>query len=99
MELSEDSGSDYMPPHSSDRSHVSDSENSEGENDYTEGNNLPVTKKRLRNEHLWEKNVRKTKKVRGERYTSATGKIFNAKTFVPIICKCFKKCHNFISDE
>jgi len=42
------------------------------------------------------KNIRKAKKIRGETYTSATGNIINAKTFQPIICKCFKKCHNFV---
>lgn len=21
------------------------------------------------------------------------------KTFLPVVCKCFKKCHNFISDS
>lgn len=57
-----------------------------------------VPKKRSRNEHLWKKNVRKFKKIRGESYVGATGKICNKKTFVPIICKCFKKFHNFIPD-
>lgn len=57
-----------------------------------------VPKKRSRNVHLWKKNVRKAKKVCGETNIGATGKINNAKTFEPIICKCSKKCHNFIPD-
>lgn len=59
----------------------------------------PVTRKRTLNEKFWKKNVRKTKKLRGESYSSAiTGKIIPCKTFVPIVCKCIKKCHNFIRE-
>lgn len=59
----------------------------------------PVTRKRTVNEKLWKKNVRKTKKLSGDSYSSAiTGKIIPCKTFVPIVCKCIKKCHNFIPE-
>lgn len=61
-------------------------------------NQQTLQKKRSRSVHLWKKNIRKAKKIRGEAYTNATGKMTNAKTFVPIICKCVKKCHNFVPD-
>jgi len=31
--------------------------------------------------------------------TSVTGKIMFHITFLPVVCKCFKKCYNFISDS
>lgn len=40
-----------------------------------------VPKKRLRNVHLWKKNVRKTQNIRREAYNGAIGINNNAKTF------------------
>jgi len=60
---------------------------------------LLVTRKRTLNEKLWKKNVKKTKELRGESYSSAiTGKIIPCKKFVPIVCKCIKKCNNLIPE-
>lgn len=111
MEFSEDSGSDYVPPNIANRSYASDSSlydilppnspnRSHVSDSNSDDNNIScVPKKRSRNVHLWKKNVRKAKKIRGEAHIGATGKVNNAKTFEPIICKCSKKCHNFISDN
>lgn len=99
MEFTEDSGSDYIPPgYCSDRSHVSDSASDNNMSTHCSEDQEAVPKKRSRNVHLWKKNIRKAKKIRGETYTNATGNIINAKTFQPIICKSFKKFHNFVSD-
>lgn len=45
------------------------------------------------------KDVRKNKKLKGQTYTSATGKIMPHKKSLPIVCKCFKKFHNSISNS
>lgn len=91
-----------MPPNGSvsDRSHISDSgDERDNENLEDEDEQRIVSKRRKKNEHTWVKNIRKIKKLKGQTYTSATGKIMPHKTFIPIVCKCFKKCHNFISDS
>lgn len=80
MEIAEDSGSDYIPPnYCSDRSHVSDSASDNNMSTYCSEDQEAVPKKRSRNVHLWKKNIRKAKKIRGETYTNATGNIINAK--------------------
>jgi len=89
-----------VPSINSDTTHVSASEE-ENETPLVDENveqNLPVTRKRTINENLWKKNVRKTKKLRGESYSSTTGKIIAPKVFVPIVCKCIRKCHNFVPE-
>lgn len=42
--------------------------------------------------------MRRTKRLRGESYSSTTGKIMPEKKFVPVLCECFKKCHNFVPE-
>jgi len=98
METCDSSLDDIIPPYSPNRSHFSDS-NSDDNNMSTHSSedHQDVPKKRSRNVYFWEKCVKKkTKKIRGEAHIGATGKVNNAKTFEPIICKCSKKCHNFI---
>lgn len=70
-ELVEDPGSEYMLPNgsASDRSHINDSE--EGENENLEDEHHIVSKNKTKIEHTWKQNVRKTKKLRGQTYTSA----------------------------
>lgn len=51
-----------------------------GEN--VEQDSSPPTRKRTRKEHVWKRNVRKSKKLCGYSYTSTTGKIMPGKTFV-----------------
>lgn len=58
-----------------------------------------VSKKRKQNKHTWVKNVRKIKNLRGETYTSSRGKLMPPKTFLPVVCKSFNKCHNLIPDS
>lgn len=64
-----------------------------------EGEPRIVSKKRKQNKDTWVKNVRKIKKLRGESYTSSRGQLMPPKTFLPVVCKCFNKCHNLIPDS
>jgi len=45
-----------------------------------------------------EKNVRKSKRARGEAYIGTTGKCVPSKTFTPYECGCLRKCHNLIDE-
>lgn len=56
------------------------------------------TRKRLLNKNNWIKNVRKSKRARGEAYIGSTGKCVLAKTFTPYVCSCLQKCHNLINE-
>lgn len=56
------------------------------------------TCKRLINKNNWKKNVRKSKRARGDAYIGTTGKCVPAKTFKPYVCSCLKKCNNFINE-
>ena len=40
----------------------------------------------------WKKNIRKSKRAKGEQYVSTTGETIDAKTFNPIDCCCPLKC-------
>lgn len=103
-----DSGSEYVP--SNNESETGNLSKDEIENATTvqigENNNeenklmkKEQKRKRIRNKHTWKKNIKKTKKCKGESYLSTTGKQVPAKIFDQVICSCKNICHQHVNFE
>lgn len=54
-------------------------------------------RRKIRDEALWKRNVRKKLRNSGLPYTSITGKTISAKVFNSTDCKCIRECHKLIS--
>lgn len=103
MEPYEDSGSEHVPEQrsrSSSRSlqdilgDTSTVDNEEGQSSVSTNKD---TRKRMRNENLWKKNVRKNKRARGEAYVNTKGVLIPAKQIdTGLQCNCNQKCHEKI---
>ncbi|XP_039747039.1 uncharacterized protein LOC120637854 isoform X2 [Pararge aegeria] len=103
VEPYEDSGSEYVPEQrsrSSSRSlqdilgDSSTENNEEGQPSFSTNKD---TRKRMRKESLWKKNVRKNKRARGEAYVNTKGVLIPAKQIdTGLQCTCNQKCHDKI---
>lgn len=98
-----DSGSEYVPDHSS-RSSSPDLqnilENPSNEDNQPSSVSANTTRKRTRKPNMWKKNVRKFKRAKGEEYTNTKGVLVPAKQInTQYQCPCKEKCHEKIKPE
>lgn len=58
------------------------------------------SRKRIRNPESWKQNIRKTKRNRGEEYTSRNGKAIPARKQLQYRCgACVNKCNERLPDH
>lgn len=58
-----------------------------------------LTRKRKRNPQTWKKNIRKSKRQRGEAYINTSGKLVAEKELEHVDCECTWKCFGKISKD
>lgn len=57
------------------------------------------TRKRLRNEETWKRNIKKKSRLSGQPYNNYKGHSVPGKKFSELDCSCSKKCHTLLSLE
>ncbi|XP_072387117.1 uncharacterized protein [Diabrotica undecimpunctata] len=98
----QDSGSEYVQDHRSRSSspnlqHILEDLSIEEDQSSV---STKTTRKRIRKENTWKKNVRKNKRAKGEKYTNTKGVLVLAKTInTQYRCPCKEKCHEKIDPE
>ena len=58
-----------------------------------------ATRKKKRNPDQWKRNIRKTRKAKGQPHVNSTGKAVPAKEILPIQCKCRFTCSESFTAE